>query len=99
MFLFNALSYQKSDFQKNKSTELAVHSITSDIVKSFEDKENAFCISLDFAKAFDIIDHTILLKKLEYYGIRGSTFKWFKSDLTDRQQYAEINDTIDYELH
>ena len=65
--------------QKNKSTELAVHSIISNIVKSFEDKENVYCISLDFAMAFDTGDHKILLKKLKYLtciGIRGVLFKF-----------------------
>ena len=50
--------------------------------------------SLTVTKAFDTVDHTILLKKLEYYGIRGNALEWFKSYLTDRHQYTEINDTL-----
>ena len=90
----NIIYQNQFGFQKNKSTELAVHSIISNISKSFEDKENAYCICLDFAKAFDTVDDTILLKKLEYYGIGWNALEWFKGYLTDRHQYTETNGTL-----
>ena len=43
---------------------------------------------LDFKKAFDTVDHRILLRKLYAYGIRGNILKWFESYLTDRSQYV-----------
>ena len=81
-------------FQKNKSTEMAVNAITNQIINSFENKETSYCIFLDFAKAFDTVQHDILINKLEYYGIRGLPLKWFKSYLDNRQQYTEIDDTL-----
>ena len=48
-------------------------------------------ILVDFSKAFDTVDHTILLKKLEIYGITGASRAWFRSYLTNRKQYICIN--------
>lgn len=48
-------------------------------------------IFLDFSKAFDTVNHDILLKKIVRYGIRGKAFEWFKNYLQDRKQYTHIN--------
>ena len=90
----NLLTPNQFGFQVNKSTELAVNEITNNIIRSFENKETAFCIFLDFAKAFDTVKHDILLSKLEYYGIRGTPLMWFKSYLQNRQQYTDIDGTL-----
>ena len=48
-------------------------------------------IYLDFQKAFDTVDHEILLHKLDHYGIRGNILNWFKSYLKDRKQFTFVN--------
>src|SRR5688572_6407553 len=67
--------------------------IVSDLAQNMENIENienneySIGIFFDLAKAFDTVNHKILLKKLENYGIRGEQLKWFTSYFKNRQQY------------
>ena len=69
---------------------------TLDFVKTIEDAldsgEMAMGVFCDLSKAFDTINHDLLLEKLEHYGIRGKANEWLKSYLTGREQYVELND-------
>ena len=62
----NIIYEHQFGFQKSKSTSLAVLDIYSKLIKSIEDKEFFCCIFLDFAKAFDTVNHEILLSNLEH---------------------------------
>ena len=90
----NTIFKHQYGFQNGKSTDLAILDMHSKIVGAFENKELACCVFLDFAKAFDTVNHKILLKKLEYYGIRGTVLKWFDSYLCNRPQCVNINGTL-----
>ena len=80
-------------FQKNKSTEHAISSIVSHINTAFSNKQSSYCIFLDFAKAFDTVNHEILISKLKYYGVKDKTLSLFTSYLSNRKQVTEINGT------
>ena len=87
---FNIISDHQFGFQKKNSTEHAIVDLCSKIVTAIEKLEKPCCVFLDFAKAFDTVNHNILLKKLEHYGIRGVALAWIKSYLTNRQQCTQI---------
>ena len=89
----NILYEYQFGFQSGMSTEYAVNALLNNIVNTLENKEYGVCIFLDFAKAFDTVNHEILLKKLEHYGIRGVAQQWMKSYLSGRMQCTEVGDT------
>ena len=63
--------------------------LINNIVDAFEKRQSVLGIFLDLSKAFDTIDHDILLLKLIHYGVRGVSLEWFKSYLTGRKQKVE----------
>ena len=73
-------------FRKRHSTQHALHSAVTQILHGLNNNEAVYGIYLDFSKAFDTIQHDILLEKLEHYGIRGIMFNLLKNYLTNRQQ-------------
>ena len=79
--------------RKGHSTEQAITEITDNLKKSIDNNLYTCGVFLDFAKAFDTVNHAILLKKLEKYGIRGIPLNWFTNYLTNRQQYVSLGDS------
>ena len=82
------LLYEKQfGFQRNNSTEHAILQLTRGITSSFEKGEYTLAVFIDLSKAFDTVDHQILIKKLQYYGLDGTTLELFKSYISNRKQY------------
>ena len=83
-----------SRFRKNKhSTYMALMILVDKITKSLENGEFVIGIFLNFLKAFDTVNHDILLQRLHHYAIRGTAFMWFKSYLSCRYQYVTYSST------
>jgi len=86
----NFFSKSQYGFRKNCSTELALLDIVNNVMQNMEAKNITIGLFLDLSKAFDSINHDILLKKLNHIGIRGSLYKWFVSYLSGRSQFVSI---------
>ena len=78
-------------FQENHSIDHALVSLTETIRHSLDNKRFGCGIFIDLQKAFDTVNHQILLSKMEHYGVRGCALDWFKSYLSEREQYVSIN--------
>jgi retron-type reverse transcriptase len=85
------LSKHQYGFRKNRSTEHALIDFTDKITKAIDEGKYSIGIFLDLSKAFDTIDHKILIKKLENYGIRGVAKEWFENYLHNRKQIVKYN--------
>ena len=77
-------------FRNGYSTNHALTSLTEMIRKALDEDKFACGVFIDLQKAFETVDHGILLSKLNHYGVRGASYQWFKSYLTGRQQYTTI---------
>ena len=80
-------------FRTEHSTEFAALELADRVITCMDHNETPINIYLDLSKAFDTLDHEILMAKLEYYGIHGTPLELVKSYLTNRKQYVEIEDT------
>ena len=81
-------------FQKHKSTTHAIIDVLTKINATPSSNKVSCCVFLDLAKAFDTVNHTILLSKLWHYGIRGKQNDWFRSYLSNRKQCVSINNSL-----
>ena len=77
-------------FRPGMSCEHALLNAQNNILHSLNSKQISVLLLLDYSKAFDVIEHPILLKKLEHYGIKGTALKWFESYLSGRHQFVAV---------
>ena len=82
----NILSMSQYGFRKGHSTEHAILDIVSRIQSNMDARAFSCGVLIDLKKAFDTVDHSILLHKLDFYGFRGIINVWFRSYLQDRTQ-------------
>jgi hypothetical protein len=83
-------------FRPSHSTELAINEFQDIIIKNIKNKLCSLGIFLDLSKAFDTLQHEILINKLQHYGVRGIALQWFQNYLTNRFQTVNI-DNIFYD--
>jgi len=86
----NILFKHEFGFRKNHSTAQAILELTDNLKVKIDGNEAICSIFLDLSKAFDTVNHQILLQRLCRYGIRGDPLQLFKSYLENRTQYVEV---------
>ena len=80
-------------FRKNSSTSYALVKLIEDISNNIDNGKVTLGIFIDLQKAFDTLNHDLLIKKLNWYGLRGLSNLWVKSYLSDRKQYVNIENS------
>ena len=93
----NILYKYQFGFRKGLSTQDATVSFTNYILEQLDKNQKVLGIFFDFTRAFDMVDHSILLKMVYYYGIRGPAYNWLCSYLSNRTQEVILKfGTSDY---
>jgi len=90
----NLLYKHQYGFLKGKSTEHNLLHLINKVGEAINEDKYCIGIFLDLKKAFDVVSHDILLKKLRHLGINGTALKWFKSYLSNRTQRVDINGNL-----
>ena len=87
----NILCSEQFGFRAGYSTELAALRLIDQMIGDIDAGKIPLNIFIDLSKAFDTLDHSILIDKLHYYGINGTELMLFKNYLTQRKQLTEVN--------
>lgn len=87
----NILYDNQFGFQAGHSTDHAIVKLVNEISKAFDENKYMLGIFIDLSKAFDTVDHKILLEKLKNYGINNSNIRWFERYLSNRKQYISFD--------
>ena len=92
------LTSRQYGFRSKHSTNHAIIKVVDKITKAIENNEFTVGIFLDLSKAFDTVNHSILLKKLYFYGIRGRCHSWIEDYLSKRKQIVKYIEVRSFEM-
>src|SRR6218665_1386778 len=91
---FALLSPAKFGFQRGKSTYMALLEMQTCMSEAMTFNKYSLGVFFDISKAFDTVNHTLLINKLEHYGIRGIAKQWFIDYLNNRKQYVSLKEVM-----
>jgi exonuclease III len=92
LFKYSIITPYQFGFQRNKSTCDAISTLSEYIYEGLNEKKHNISVFIDLKKAYDTVQHSILLDKMFCYGIRGIPLQWFRSYLSNRQHCVRIGD-------
>jgi hypothetical protein len=90
----NIIDPLQFNFQSGLSTEHNLLHLTNYVANAMNENKFGIGVFLDLKKAFDVVPHCILLKKLKFYGVKDNVLRWFESYLSNRSQCVDINSKI-----
>ena len=90
----HVLTYKQGGFRKGFSTASTIADLTDDLFNSINQGQTSLAVFIDLKKAFDTVDHNILVKKLELYGVRGNNLEWCRDYLHLRNQTTLANNVF-----
>ena len=90
----NILYQKQYGFRNKHTTSMAVLDFVKNISDAIDNDKVTLGIFMDLSKAFDTIDHNILLNKLYHYGFRGISHAWFSDYLSNRKQYVQYKNVV-----
>ena len=93
LYTYLSIYQLQSGFRKRHSRETALIKIVDDLLFNLDNDRVSGLVLIDYCKAFDMVDHLILLQKLEAYGVAGISLTWFRSYLSNRHQFVSIAGT------
>ena len=88
---YKVLICNQFGFRKFHSSYMALMVMMNELTNALDNGDHVIGIFLDISKAFDTVNHSILLDKLYHYGIRDNALEWFSSYLTGRKQFVTYN--------
>jgi hypothetical protein len=86
----NILVPEQLGFREGVSTVTATHKLIKTVFNAWNKKEYVAGIFCDLTKAFDCVNHEVLLSKFKFYGVRGAILHWLKSYLANRKQRVDL---------
>src|SRR5699024_11064539 len=87
---YSIFNNHQHGFRGGRSTSSAIIEFLNNLYKAMDEGHECVGLFLDLSKAFDLVDHNILLSKLSSYGVRGIPLQWFESYLHNRQNFVEL---------
>jgi hypothetical protein len=89
---FNILAKEQFGFINNSSTDRAIYKLINEALMALNNKVTVGGIFFDLEKAFDCLNHEILMSKLKFYGITGKGKSWLETYFTNRYQRIQLSD-------